>query len=187
MAERFQTPLKWLTGTDIPEMLKIARPVHNMMKGIPTDRIIASTYWRKRTPVPLDMNPDRDGCGLMWIAPVAPSHGKTAQHLANMAGEIVLRHGFEPAMTITLLTERSMDTVISISYDREIDGEDQRATSCFAELLDTLLRQGFYPYRLGINSMMSLPAPVDDYADFLKQIKTTLDPNHILAPGRYEA
>ena len=49
----------------------------------------------------------------------------------------------EPAMTITLLTRRSMDNVISISYDRDIEGEDERAEACFDELLQALVQAGF--------------------------------------------
>ena len=185
-AEKYQTPLKRLTGKNFPEMLKLASPVHNMMKGIPTNRIIASTYWRKKSPVPIDMDPGRDRCGLMWCAPIAPIDGKSALRMAEIVSEIVVLHGFEPAMTITLLTKRSMDNVISISYDREIEGQDQRAMACFDELLNALVKEGFYPYRLGVNSMHSLPRPLDDYPAFLKTIKTALDPNRILAPGRYE-
>jgi 4-cresol dehydrogenase (hydroxylating) len=57
--------------------------------------------------------------------------------------------------------------------------------ACYEELLATLLEAGYVPYRLGIQSMQSLPAPVGDYASFVQGLKSALDPNGILSPGRY--
>ena len=48
-------------------------------------------------------------------------------------------HGFEPMISITLLTERAIGCVISISYDRDIPGEDERAAVCHRELLSELV------------------------------------------------
>ena len=52
----------------------------------------------------------------------------------------------------------------------------------FAELI----RIGYYPFRLGIQSMGSLPPSADDTGRLLERLKNVLDPNHILSPGRYE-
>ncbi len=43
-----------------------------------------------------------------------------------------------------------------------------------------------YPYRLSTHSMNSLPLAQDDYSCLIQKIKDSLDPNHILSPGRYE-
>jgi 4-cresol dehydrogenase (hydroxylating) len=49
-----------------------------------------------------------------------------------------------------------------------------------------LIAAGYYPYRLSVHSMDSLPAPTDDYHVLLQRLKATLGPNDILAPGRYD-
>jgi len=84
-----------------------------------------------------------------------------------------------------LLTERVLDCVISIGYDRDIQGEDQRALECYDELMDKLTSSGYYPYRLGIHSMKTMAKGEDSYNQLLRQLKSTLDPNNILSPGRY--
>ena len=105
--------------------------------------------------------------------------------VARLANESLLNHGFEPQMSISLATERSLICVITISYDRSVPGEDQRAISCHTELTEQLLALGYPPYRLNVRSM----GYVDNcptYAGVLSDLKAVLDPNGVLAPGRYE-
>ena len=44
---------------------------------------------------------------------------------------------------------------------------------------------GFYPDRLGSHAMKSLLAGQEDYHHLLRRLKVALDPDNILAPGRY--
>lgn len=185
IAEILQKPYQWATGINLSEMLKLLIPLYNMTKGIPTDSMIPSTYWRKKEGEPENMNPEMDNCGLMWCAPIAPTDGKHAMKLWTIIESVFDHFGFEPAVTITLLTERTMDCVIAISYDRSIEGEDENAQACHDELLKKLTAVGYYPYRLGIHSMSGLPEPEVAYTKFISTIKASLDPENILSPGRY--
>ncbi len=185
LAQWLAKPYQWVTGLNLPEMLKLLLPVYSLMKGIPTKNMINSTYWRKKFPVPALTNPDQDGCGLIWCAPIAPLDGQHAQAISVLVAETLSTYEFEPIISITMLTERCLSCVITISYDREIAGEDQRAMECYKNLLEKLTQAGYYPYRLGIHSMESFAEEEDSYKRLLGKIKSTLDPNHILAPGRY--
>jgi len=51
----------------------------------------------KKGPIPSDMNPDRDRCGLLWFSVIAPTTGQHARQMAELANAILLRYGFEPA------------------------------------------------------------------------------------------
>jgi 4-cresol dehydrogenase (hydroxylating) len=184
LAARFKRQYRWFTGVDLTRTLELLRPVYGLLKGIPTKETLGSTYWRKRMPIPADPDPDRDRCGVLWIAPVAPMLGGAAEALASQAERTLLAHGFEPQISITLLTERSLSCVISITFDRDVPGEDQKALACYRELRDRLEREGYYSYRLGVAGMpMRGVAPA--YANLLNSIKSALDANNILAPGRY--
>ncbi len=188
LAKRFQKPYRWVTGINLPEMLKLIEPVHNMMKGKPTDRIIASTYWRKKMAIPQDMDPDRDRCGLIWCAHVAPTKGHFAKEMTDISSEVLSRHGFEPGMTLTMINERCLDNVVSICYDRDVPGEDQRALACYAELTQKLIAAGYFPYRLGTHAMHLLQQyGGQEYLALLGQLKHLFDPHQIIAPGRYSA
>jgi 4-cresol dehydrogenase (hydroxylating) len=183
-AERFSHTFGLISRWDISRALELVRPVFGLMKGIPTDQPLASTYWRKKMTPPKHMDPDRDKCGLFWCAPVAPSQGQHAQVLADIASRILLKHTFEPMLSITLVTERALICVISLTYDREIPGEDERARACYEELQATLDQAGYQPYRLGIQSM-ALAGATGAYGRLLDTIRNSVDPGGILAPERY--
>jgi 4-cresol dehydrogenase (hydroxylating) len=185
IAQKIAKQYQKVTGLNLPEMLKLIKPVYGLMKGIPTETQIKSTYWRKRFSPPAEMNPDRDGCGLIWCAPVAPLDGNHALKINQIVTEVLTKYHFEPLISLTMLTERCLGCVITIAYDREIEGEDDNASNCYQELLQQLNQAGYYPYRLGIQSMAMLTAGEKSYQNLLSQLKQTLDPNQILAPGRY--
>jgi len=185
LAERFAGLYQMLSGWNLKRTLAVLRPVYGLMKGIPTDRALASTYWRKRMPPPAEMDPDRDGCGLLWCSPVLPNDGMHARVATSLASEIILRHRFEPMISLTVLTDRTLSCILSLGWDRDVPGEDERAMACYSELLEALGRAGYYSYRLSVAGMHGMGN--GSYGDLLAQLKRTLDPNGILAPGRYVA
>jgi 4-cresol dehydrogenase (hydroxylating) len=145
-----------------------------------------ATYWRKPTPPPSRMDPDRDGCGVIWCAPALPFTGAHGRAAVDLITGTFAAYQFEPQISILGLTERNLILVAALVYDREAAGEDARARDCHATLLAALCAAGYLPYRLPIQSMDALPPPRDDYARFWRTLKTALDAQNILAPGRYE-
>jgi 4-cresol dehydrogenase (hydroxylating) len=183
-ARRFARIYRMFTGWDITAALNLVQPVFGLMQGVPTEAPMASAYWRKRTPPPADMDPDRDRCGLLWCAPVAPLEGRHAERLTQLSIDTLLAHGFEPMLSISLVSDRALTCVVSIGYDRDVPGEDERAMQCYRELLERLTTSGYHSYRLGIQSSAEM-AEKDAYTALLSTIKQAIDPKGILAPGRY--
>ncbi len=189
--ERYQKLIARLTGMDISGMLKVLKPVHNMMKGLPSRQFLSSAYWRKKTKASADFNLDRDSVGLIWCAFIGPASSSVARELMTIIEKVLTRHGFEPGVTFTLLNERCLDAVVSLLFDREAiapDGEawDQKALTCRKELYQLMFNHGFYPYRVDVDMMKLLNTMGEDsYLDLLQRLKNALDPAGILAPGRY--
>ncbi|MBV8551910.1 MAG: FAD-binding oxidoreductase [Acidobacteriaceae bacterium] len=186
IASRFAGITRLFNSWDLNRALELVRPLFGLIQGVPSAQFIKSCYWRKRTFDENNMDPDRDRCGLIWCSPLSPLKGAEVRQMSDICISTVLQHGFEPMISLTLLTERTVGCVVSIIYDRDVPGEDERAKVCHEQLLQRLLASGYYPYRLGIQSMpvMQHAGP---FGQFLRRLKNELDPEHILAPGRYEA
>jgi 4-cresol dehydrogenase (hydroxylating) len=185
LASRFQGVYKVVTGLDLAHTLELVRPVFGLLKGVPTRKTLGSAYWRKSIPVPPDPNPDRDRCGLLWLAPIAPMEGTHAARLAALAEPAILRDGFEPQISFTLVTERALACIVSIAWDRDLPGEDDRAMTCYFALRHKFESEGYFSYRQGIADM-DRSVPPDSYRSLLQSFRQTLDPNGIIAPGRYQ-
>lgn len=185
MMGRFAMPYRLLTGWDLRRVLSVLVPVYGLLKGIPTAAPLSSAYWRKKTPAPHDCDLDRDRCGLLWLSPVLPSSGPHAAEVAQLATRVLLDNGFEPQMSISLATERTLTCVITISYDRDTEGEDARALACYRTLGQELMARGYPPYRLSVASMDQFEGE-PAFRQALSSIKQALDPRGVLSPGRYE-
>jgi 4-cresol dehydrogenase (hydroxylating) flavoprotein subunit len=160
--------------------------VRSSLDTVNNDGGLRTTYWRKKTPPPRNMNPDRDRCGVIWCAPLVPLTGDHVRAAKTIIEQVSFAHYMEPHLSLECVTERSVIITVALLYDRDIAGEDERAMTCYHELLHKLTEAGYIPYRLGIQSMNELPAAIDDSAVLWQRIKTALDPNNILAPGRYD-
>jgi len=152
--------------------------------GIPNNSAIAQCYWRKKTSVPTQMNPDKDGCGLIWFSPIVPFQGNHLTKAIEIIETIVEKYQLEPAISLQCMSERAIHIIASISWDRELKGEDENAIKCYKEVRNALNNEGFHFYRESTLSMNE-PYEKSNYIEFLQSIKKQVDPNNILAPGRY--
>ena len=182
---KFAKPIKLLSGWDLSKTVALLQPLYGLLKGIPTDRPLQSAYWRKPSPIPAQMDPDRDRCGLLWLAPIIPSDAGDVAKIKSVTSETLLAAGFEPMISLTMITGRAIACIIAISFDRDIPGEDQRAMACYRALASQVTALGYYSYRLGIQSMEEMDGSAS-YVSLLRTLKSAVDPAGILAPGRYE-
>ena len=123
---------------------------------------------------------------MIWYAPALRFDGEAVAGCARIVEQILPEFGFEPIVSFQGISPRCVYAVISIIYDRDRAGDDDRAERCYKTLIQKMNRNGFYPYRLGISSMDFLDPPDDDSAQLFRLLKRGLDPNDILAPGRYD-
>jgi 4-cresol dehydrogenase (hydroxylating) len=186
LLERFQGLFSILLGMNIPEMIKVLKPSYGILKGIPSEVSLASPYWRmKRRPPGQDINPAKDNCGLIWFSPVIPMTQQHVQQFRKIADHIFKEHGFECCITLTTVTHRSFDCTLPILYNKDDLDETKRASACYEELLNECMKQGYIPYRFGIQSMAQIAGTKDIFWDVVERLKNALDPNGIISPGRY--
>lgn len=153
-------------------------------------------YWRKRDrslvprPATADQparlaQPEADRCGTIWTTAVTPMRGADVQNIVALVTAHILEAGFEPDLSCIALRDRTLSYHISVTYDRDVAGDDERALECSARLGAKLRVEGYHPYRLGIHSMDSMLNAERPYIEALQAIKRALDPDDVIAPGRY--
>lgn len=187
LLRRFPRAFSVLLKLNVPELLKTLQNSYGLLKGIPTEMALSLAYWRNRRPPSpaADLNPARDNCGLMWFAPVIPITKEDVFAFRRIVEPILAKHGFEACLTFTALNERCFDCTLPLLYDKDDPNEVRKAEECYQELMEGCRRQGYVPYRLGLQSMPAETMRDDAFWDVVKKLKDALDPDGILSPGRY--
>jgi len=157
-----------------------------LVAGRPNETAMPLAYWRKPLPkVGAFYDPTVDGSGLMWYAPLVPMRPADVRAYVNMIHDIAPRHGLEPLITFTTLSDRLFDSTVPLVFDRTNPQAVAAAAACYQELLHAGRAKGWFPYRVGINTMPTLVGMQSDAAAFHTRLRADLDPHDLLAPGRY--
>ncbi|MEL6534199.1 MAG: FAD-binding oxidoreductase [Bacteroidota bacterium] len=158
---------------------------NSVLRGYTSQAAVTMCYWRKKDEAPEMKDIHRDKCGVLWYCPAVPNRGKDVRQAVEIVERVSKKYGFEPNIGFLFISDRALDITGALCYDREQPGEDERAMQCHDELMLEYFKLGYTPYRLGIQSMHYTQKMEESSKDFLKQLKSTLDPNHVLSPGRY--
>jgi 4-cresol dehydrogenase (hydroxylating) flavoprotein subunit len=158
-----------------------------LIAGKPSRVALPLAYWRSATPPRsgAELDPARDGCGLIWYSPLVPMISSRVRRYVDMVGDICAGHRIEPLITLTSLSDRCFDSSVPLLFNRGDANQTANAQSCYQALLEAGRKEGFLPYRLGIGSMGWLTASDAPCWEIIAAIKSALDPKDIIAPGRY--
>lgn len=191
--ERAQT-LQRLAG-HVPGKMgqRLQRMTHTLSRalelvaGQPNETALALAYWRnpKTPPAQQPRNPARDGCGLLWYAPLVPMRAPRVRAYVDMVHRLTECHGLEPLITLTSLNDRLFDSTVPLLFDRQQPAAVAAAHSCHHALLEEGRAQGWFPYRVGVDHMPWLNALQTDAKAFHTRLQRGMDPHGLVAPGRY--
>lgn len=161
-----------------------------LIAGSPSEVALPLAYWKARHQPdpnrPQPLNPAADGCGLIWYSPLVPMTPERVRDYVEMVDRVCREHGIEPLITLTSLSERCFDSTVPLLFDREDTQAAKRAHRCYAALLSAGQTLGCVPYRASIESMPWFTGAADSsHWQLVRRIKTALDPDGLIAPGRY--
>jgi 4-cresol dehydrogenase (hydroxylating) len=160
------------------------RPLHALALGIPTDAPIDNLLWKYgRTDLPAK-NLDDSSCGLLFVNPALPLNGEAVVAVINDLQAVAERHGHMLYVTLNIETSTSMVAVINLLFDRSRPDEVECAHRCADAMLACIRQHGLEPYRARAD-MMSDIVEDNEYWRTIRRLKDVLDPNNIIAPGRY--
>jgi 4-cresol dehydrogenase (hydroxylating) len=161
----------------------------SLLEGVPS-RVALPLAYLKNPVRPLktsNLEPDRDHCGLIWFTPLLPIEPALTRDFTQEVSRICLATGIDPLITLTAISERCFDSTIPILYDGNSESEKDKARRCYDALITLAREFGAFPYRLDIDAMRTyFNGAQSTSLQMLQKIKQALDPNGILAPGRYE-
>lgn len=177
-------------GRHLTQKMDMAGALFEMNRGIPSGRFLAGAYWRRKGGLPegfpAGADPAADGCGMLWLSPVLPMRGSDVIRLNAVIEPLFKKFGFDLFITYSTINDRSLGAVMTITYDKQSGVETERAHQCYHALFDAVMAAGYIPYRVGIQSMAALDNGADIFWDAVKLIKAALDPEALIAPGRYD-
>ncbi|MBN2163529.1 MAG: FAD-binding oxidoreductase [Pontiellaceae bacterium] len=166
--------------------LRAVEPVYGFTAGQATDQSLKAVYWAAGDFDRLnEPNPDHSDSGVMFCLPILPACGADILHVVQDTHDTFARHGFEAAITVNLMNAKCMEGVVSLAFDRRNAEQAEQAQKCIHEMESRYMEQGYPPYRVGINSMHHVVSEEDPFWITARRIKQALDPNGIIAPGRY--
>ncbi len=157
-----------------------------LVQGRPNETALPLAYWRAGVAQPPHgRHPARDACGLLWYAPLVPMRGPDIRRFIDFATNELRRHGLEPLVTLTSQGDRLFDSTIPLLFNLKDAAAQDAASRCLAQLIEKGQQLGFYPYRLHVDAMKSHSERHPLSARFIGQLRGALDPDDLLAPGRY--
>jgi 4-cresol dehydrogenase (hydroxylating) len=185
----------WLPGPVGHRLARTARTLEQALElvaGRPNETTLPLAYWINRRTAPEgSRDPARDGCGLIWFAPLVPMRPTRVRVYLDLLQRVMRQHGFEPLITLTSLNDRLFDSTVPLLFDRGDASSVERAHRCHRELLSQCAAEGFFPYRLGVPGFDALRGGSQIDAGQVHalhmRLRAALDPRDILSPGRYTA
>jgi 4-cresol dehydrogenase (hydroxylating) len=177
---------KCLIGPEPMEVFELVRHVVPILQGVPSEFVVRFGYFKSRQGRPeSDVNPVRDGCGLIWFAPVAPLTGSHVNRVLDLCRPVFRERGFDFSVSVIVVNPRSAVVLMEIFYDKADSTETTKARDLYEHLCELTARAGYQQYRTNVANMHRLLEPVPEYQRVLDSMKRAVDPCATLAPGRY--
>lgn len=160
-------------------------PLYGLAKGIPSSEAVYSVSWPVGEAPSPGYDPDGGRAGLLYALPMIPLDSACAQQMRDVTVRVFGSFGFEPYITVNAVGTKALECVINLAFERDKPDRVRAARECIEQLQQAFIEQGMIPYRVGIQSMGQVVRESDPFWQTVKDLKKALDPNGIIAPGRY--
>lgn len=161
------------------------RPLHKLVLGVPTDIAIENLLWKFDYPNSHATELDLSRCGLLFINPALPLDGQFVTQVTEGMNLIAARFDHVLYITINVETATTLVAIVNLLFDRTIPDEVDRAHNCADALYAYMRDCGLELYRARSDMMEKIVMSDRDYWGRIFALKQVLDPDNIIAPGRY--
>ena len=118
-------------------------------------------------------NPNLAAESAVYLNATIPTKENAIQSFRSLLKEA----GHNHSVTYIVNPEEAVSAIITLHFERD---ETDQVQPALRILTESLIKNGFPPYRAGIDQMDHLQMP-----EVTKKLKDLFDPLHLIAPGRY--
>jgi 4-cresol dehydrogenase (hydroxylating) len=162
---------RFIDHTDAVDISSL-RTTIDAFSGVPTSAELGLLRWRP-------------GGGALWFTPGTPMRGQPAQELHRLSRRVHEQFGMDYC-AMAVCGARFQRGLHLILFNRQREEESARADNCYRTLALEYAKRGIAVGRAPNGyQQFHMELLSDTFRDVCKQIKGALDPNGVLAPGRY--
>lgn len=165
----------------VPPLL---HPMLSLLEGEPDSMSVRFIYQQFGVPLPEsddDLDPDKIPFGMKAYLPIIPANGEDMVRAIELIDEVSIEYRFP----LQLQCDMYGRGLLTVNFHRGDPEQTSRADACFHGLAERLIEAGLPPHRLSIDQMHLWPDMQPGLADLVEKLQLVLDPNDIIAPGRY--
>jgi len=186
MANRLAAISPPLLRKKLSRQTAMASELLDILSGRPLETALRLAYWKSGVlPAPnVPLDPARDGCGIIWFSPLVPMKAESVRDYVTLVNDICPQYGIDPLVTLTTVSEQCFDSTVPILFDQK--RQATQANECYHALFDACRTRGYLPYRMNVDSMrLYTDDTQSSYWRLVKTLKNAVDPDNLIAPGRY--
>jgi 4-cresol dehydrogenase (hydroxylating) len=159
-------------------------PLIKPIQGIPDDESIKSIYLLTKTTLPkalAEMDVDHTPFGMRSLVFSISPTGSSVRE----AADIITRVKYRFQMNIRPSFFGDGRALITIHFRTDQPELVRAAESAEAALWEGLISAGYLPYRSSVNQMEKTIGARPSFFALVSKMKAALDPDNVIAPGRY--
>lgn len=144
----------------------------NAFSGVPSVSELGLLKWRP-------------GGGNSWFLPGTPMIGKVANEFQHVCRSIYEEYGLDYTV-MNVCAARFCRGLHVITFNREDEDERRRADACYRRMAEEVAKRGVFVGRAPTDVHdFHMAQTMPSFRSVCSSLKQALDPNNVIAPGRY--
>ncbi len=138
---------------NISNLLHRMEEAYQVLNGIPGNVALRLAYWKNEKKELVNqpqLNPTRDGCGLIWYAPLVEMNPENVVSYVKFLNEASKKFNINSLITLTTIDDLCFDSTVPILFNANNSDDVKKARDYHEYLLYEGKKLGFFPYRLSV-------------------------------------
>jgi 4-cresol dehydrogenase (hydroxylating) len=158
---------------------------HAQAQSVPALQVAINAFSGKPSLGELGLLKWRPGGGNIWFTPGTPMDGDIANEFQKLCRKIYADYGLDYTV-MNVCGPRFARGLHVITFNREDKDERNRADACYRKMADEFAKRGVFVGRAPLDYHdMHMAQTMPAFRDACSSVKRALDPNGVIAPGRY--